>query len=93
MLCKKNIHYLCEDGIEKSFPYDHHLSSLGKPCDAKWLSSGRIFQSHPHTDDRFLQSLLLYSFLQKPGLKVIKLFSCWTWLNICKQDKYNIWEY
>ena len=22
--------------IEKSIPQDHHLPSLGKPCDAKW---------------------------------------------------------
>ena len=27
--------YKCEDGIEKSIPCDHSLSSLGKPCDAK----------------------------------------------------------
>ena len=29
------IHHECEDGIEKSVPPDHRLSSLGKPCDAK----------------------------------------------------------
>ena len=31
---EKNIHYSCEDGIEKSVPRDHRLSSLGKPRDA-----------------------------------------------------------
>ena len=31
----KQTHYWCEDGIEKSVPRDHHLSSLSKPCDAK----------------------------------------------------------
>ena len=28
------INYSCEDGIEKSVPRDHRLSSLGKPRDA-----------------------------------------------------------
>ena len=32
---KKKIHYSCEDGIKKSVPCDHRLSSLGKPRDAK----------------------------------------------------------
>ena len=31
---EQKIHYLCEDSIEKSFPRDHRLSSLGKPRDA-----------------------------------------------------------
>ena len=33
---KKNplLNNLCEDGIEKSVPRDHLLSSIGKPCDA-----------------------------------------------------------
>ena len=31
---KKKIHYSYEGGIEKSDPRDHHLSSVGKPCDA-----------------------------------------------------------
>ena len=31
---RKRIHYSCEDGIEKSVPRDHRLSSLGKPPDA-----------------------------------------------------------
>ena len=26
---EKRIHYLCDDGIEKSVPRDHRLSSLG----------------------------------------------------------------
>ena len=30
----KRIHYSCADGIEKSVPCDHQLSSLSKPCDA-----------------------------------------------------------
>ena len=29
-------HKLCENGIEKSVPRDHLLSSLGKLHDAKW---------------------------------------------------------
>ena len=41
---------LYEDGIEKSIPRDHRLSSLRKPCDA----SRQIFLSHPHTPDGFL---------------------------------------
>ena len=32
------------------------MSSLGKPCDAKRRSSGRIFVSNPLTHDRFLYS-------------------------------------
>ena len=40
--------------IEKSLRRDHRLSSLCKPHDAKWLSSGRIFLSYPHTHDIFL---------------------------------------
>ena len=51
---RKRIHYLCEGRIEKSIPQDHHLASLGKPCDAKRRSSGRIFISHPYTHDGFL---------------------------------------
>ena len=35
MVNKKRIHYLCEGGIEKSVPRDHHLSLLAKPGDAK----------------------------------------------------------
>ena len=34
LVSKKIFHYSSEDGIEKSVPTDHHLSSLGKPCDA-----------------------------------------------------------
>ena len=50
------MHYSCEGRIEKSVPQDHHLSSLGKPRDAKRRSSGQIFLSYPHTYDRFLKS-------------------------------------
>ena len=35
MVSKKKIHYTCDDGTEKSVPWDHSLSSLGKPRDAK----------------------------------------------------------
>ena len=48
---RKRIHHSCEDGIEKSVPRDHRLSSLDKPCDINRWSSGRIFLSHPHTHD------------------------------------------
>ena len=34
VVSKKKIHYSCEDGIEKSVPHDHCLSSFGKPRDA-----------------------------------------------------------
>ena len=34
VVSKKKIHYLCDDGIEKSVPRDHRLSSLSKPRDA-----------------------------------------------------------
>ena len=51
---RKRIHYLYEDGIEKAVPHDHRLSSLGKPCDAKQWSLGKIFLSHPHNQDQFL---------------------------------------
>ena len=34
MVSKKKIHYSCEDGLEKSVPRDHRLSTLGKPRDA-----------------------------------------------------------
>ena len=53
MVSKRKIHYLLEGRIEKSVPRDHHLSSLGKPHDAKQRSSGRISLSYPHTHDRF----------------------------------------
>ena len=53
---KKNPLYLCEDGIEKSVPRDHCLSSLGKPRDANRRSSGQIFLSHLHTHDGPLYS-------------------------------------
>ena len=35
IIIRRKMHYSCEDGIEKSFPPDHRLSSLGKPGDAK----------------------------------------------------------
>ena len=35
VVSKKRIHYSCEDGIEKSVPRYHCLSSLGKPRYAK----------------------------------------------------------
>ena len=50
---EKRLHYLCEDRIEKSIPRTHSLSSLGKPCDAKCLSSRLSFLSHLYTDDGF----------------------------------------
>ena len=34
-LARKRIHYLYEVEIVKSVTWDHHLSLLGKPCDAK----------------------------------------------------------
>ena len=36
VVSKKRIHNLCEGRIEKSVPWDHRLSSLGKPRDANW---------------------------------------------------------
>ena len=48
------IHYLYEDGIETSIPLDPGLSSLGKPPDAKWGSSGQTFLPNPHTQNIFL---------------------------------------
>ena len=56
MVSKKRIHYCREDGIEKSVPHDHSLSSLGMPCDAKRKSLGHIFLFHPH--DGFLYSYM-----------------------------------
>ena len=57
MVSKEKNPLLCEGRIEKSVPRDHRLSSLGKPCDAKRRSSGRIFLSYPHTHDRFLYAV------------------------------------
>ena len=54
MVSKKRLHYLCEDGIEKSVPRNRHLLSLSKPPDAKWRSSEQIFLCHHHTHDGFL---------------------------------------
>ena len=54
MVRKKIIHYLCQDGIEKSVPPDNQLSSLGKPRDANRWSSGRILLLHPQTHEIFL---------------------------------------
>ena len=34
VVSRKEMHYLCENGIEKSVPGDHSMSSLGNPCDA-----------------------------------------------------------
>ena len=45
---RKRIYYSYENGIEKSVPRDHHLSSLGKPRDANRWSSGQIFLSHSY---------------------------------------------
>ena len=56
LIKKKRIHYSSKGRIEKSVPQDHHLSSLGKPRDAKWRSSGQSFLSYPHTHDGFLYS-------------------------------------
>ena len=51
---QENEYYSCGNGIEKSVPCDHRLSSLGKPRDAIHRSSGPIFLSYPHTHDRLL---------------------------------------
>ena len=51
MVSMKN--YLREGMIEKSDPWDHRLSSLGKPRDAQRSSSLQIFLSYPHTHDGF----------------------------------------
>ena len=48
MVGNKKNPLICEDGIEMSVPRNHHLSSLGKPRDAKWRSSVPNFLSHPH---------------------------------------------
>ena len=56
---QENEYYFCENGIEKSVPRDHHLSSLGKPCDSKRRSSRQIFLFRPHTHDRFFYKPLL----------------------------------
>ena len=51
VVSRKNIYYLCENGIKKSVPNDHRFLSLGKPRDAKRWSTGRSFflsQSHIH---------------------------------------------
>ena len=37
-MSKKQIRCLCEDGIEKSVPHDHHLS-LGNPWDGFFYST------------------------------------------------------
>ena len=44
----KYIHYLCEDGIEKSVPQDHRLSSLDKPRDSKHNPRDGPSYSYPH---------------------------------------------
>ena len=44
MVSKKRFHYLCEDGIEKSVPHDHCLSSRG-------LAS--LVMPFPDPQDRF----------------------------------------
>ena len=54
---RKRIHYSCEDGIEKSVPRNHRLSSLSKPHDDNWWSLGRIFLSHSNTHKGSLYSL------------------------------------
>ena len=43
MVARKILHHLFEEGVEKSIPRDHRLSSLGKPRDAKQWSSGWNF--------------------------------------------------
>ena len=66
--------------LEKSIPQVHHLSSLGKPSDAKRRSMGWIFLLYPHTHDRFLyctlklfgpehEILVLIQYEQNPHLK------------------------
>ena len=70
----KRIHYSCEGRIEKAVPGDHRLSSLGKPCDTKWRSSGQIFLYNPHTHDGFLYDYMGHDTRTKRGPEVIKLF-------------------
>ena len=60
MLAKTKMFFLCEGGIGKSVPQDHHLSSLGRPPDDKWSSLEQILLSHLHTRDGFLYNLMLY---------------------------------
>ena len=54
MVSKKNNPLFMWGWVRKSVPRDHLLSSLGKPRDANWWSSGRISLSHPYTHDGFL---------------------------------------
>ena len=68
VVSKKNnpLPYLFDDELEKSFPRDHHLSSLFKPHDVKWLFSEQIFlhfPSHSVTHDRFLCFLFLFDLI------------------------------
>ena len=56
LINKKKNPLFVEDGIEKSVPHDHYLSSLGKLLDDNMLSSGRIFLFHSHTHDEFIWS-------------------------------------
>ena len=54
------IHCLCEGRIEKYVHWDHRLSSIGKPRDAKWWSLGRLFLFYPHTHDTFFYYIKLF---------------------------------
>ena len=56
MVSKKRIHYLCEDGIEKSpFVIMTNSDREGRiRVMTNGDSKGRIFLSHPHIHDGFL---------------------------------------
>ena len=62
MLSKKMNPLFVWGGIEKntSLRRDNHLSSLSKPCDAKWSSLRQICLSHPHTHDRLFYNIFLF---------------------------------
>ena len=46
-----NIHQECEGGLEKIRPEDHRLASRGLPMITNGDHEGRIFLSHPHTNN------------------------------------------
>ena len=61
--CFISTNYSCANVIEKSIPDNQCLSLLFKPCDANRWSSGRIFLSHHHIQDKYLYHVSFLSHL------------------------------
>ena len=68
MYARTRIYHGCLMWIEKSIPQDHCLASLGIASWCQTVTVGWIFQSAPHTHERFLISFRLEDFWTMYGM-------------------------